>query len=109
MERKVCVYDKIEQATGGRVFRGVGLPTELQQVREWMDYEYVRALMDSPEVSRELKQEFFDLWFADEEFGNPDLDDPEFAELYVMLLEYAEMEPRVVIPGRGGQVESLED
>lgn len=88
------IYNRIERATGGKVFYGIGVePTNQDNIS--IDAGYVEALLQYGYLDVSLKKEFLELWLTDEEYD--DLDALDYVQdlTYKMLLQYADMEPRV--------------
>lgn len=90
------IYNRIERATGGKVFYGIGVePTNQDNIS--IDAGYVEALLEYGYLDVSLKKEFLELWLTDEEYD--DLEALDYVQdlTYKMLLQYADMEPRVDI------------
>lgn len=92
------IYGKIEKATDGAVFLGVGVLPQYRQMDCLVDIGYVEALIAFGYLDKLLKQEFFDVWLSDEALAKPDFDDPEIAEQYELLTRYAAMDPVIEMP-----------
>ena len=95
---KKNIYDRIEEATGGVVYLGAGLPYPTQDDGE-LDWGYVHTLVEYGYLDYELKREILEVFLTDEDYDDPEeLSDPD-RHIFDLLLKFAAMDPQVDVSG----------